>query len=84
MLDPSELPQAQPYDEHNQRLIDNVHPADWVNPEPDGRYNMVVIGAGECEDYFDSRGFGTNAAVTDNSDVHAATCSNGQIDFRSA
>lgn len=45
---------------------------------------LVVIGAGECEDYFDSRGFGTNAAVTDNSDVHAATCSNGQIDFRSA
>ncbi|MGD9237292.1 MAG: mercuric reductase [Desulfobacterales bacterium] len=46
MLNPSEFPQAQPYDEHNQRLIENVHPADWVNREPDGRYNMVVIGAG--------------------------------------
>jgi pyruvate/2-oxoglutarate dehydrogenase complex dihydrolipoamide dehydrogenase (E3) component len=24
----------------------NVHPLGWVNPEPSGRYNMVVIGAG--------------------------------------
>lgn len=24
----------------------NVHPADWVNPEPASRYNLVVIGAG--------------------------------------
>lgn len=46
MLNPSQFPQAQPYDDHNQRLVENVHPADWVNPEPDGRYNMVVIGAG--------------------------------------
>ncbi|KAF4515797.1 hypothetical protein B566_EDAN000032 [Ephemera danica] len=35
-----------PDDEHNQRLIANVHPSDWVNPEPSGRYNLVVIGAG--------------------------------------
>ena len=35
-----------PDDEHNARLIANVHPADWVNPEPLGRYNLVVIGAG--------------------------------------
>ncbi len=38
------LPQAQPLDEHNRRLIANVHPTDWVNPQPAGRYNMVVIG----------------------------------------
>ncbi|MYB54273.1 MAG: FAD-containing oxidoreductase, partial [Acidobacteriia bacterium] len=37
---------AQPLDEHNQRLIRNVHPQDWQNPEPRGRYHMVVIGAG--------------------------------------
>lgn len=37
---------AQPLDAHNQNLLNNVHPADWVNPKPDGRYNMVVIGAG--------------------------------------
>ncbi|MGC4098531.1 MAG: mercuric reductase [Nitrospira sp.] len=26
--------------------VANVDPADWVNPEPPGRYNLVVIGAG--------------------------------------
>ncbi|MBS0152432.1 MAG: mercuric reductase [Nitrospira sp.] len=35
-----------PYDEYNQQLVANVHPADWLNPEPIGRYNMVVVGAG--------------------------------------
>ncbi len=41
-----EFPQARPFDEHNRRLIANVHPMDWSNPEPSGRYNMVVIGGG--------------------------------------
>ena len=35
-----------PMDEHNRALIGNVHPADYVNPEPTGKYNLVVIGAG--------------------------------------
>lgn len=35
-----------PKDEHNQRLEANVHPPDWNNPTPSGRYNLVVIGAG--------------------------------------
>ncbi len=35
-----------PMDLHNQRLVGNTHPLDWVNPEPAGRYNLVVIGAG--------------------------------------
>src|SRR3989442_3004040 len=35
-----------PNDEHNQALVNNVHPAGWVNPQPSGRYNIVVIGAG--------------------------------------
>lgn len=35
-----------PDDEYNQELVANVHPADWVNPEPTGRYNIVVVGAG--------------------------------------
>lgn len=38
--------QPTPMDEHNQRLIDNVHPSDWQNPTPDGKYNLVAIGAG--------------------------------------
>ena len=35
-----------PDDEHNRTLVQNVHPPDWHNPEPSGRYNIVVIGAG--------------------------------------
>lgn len=50
MTDPRSLvesiPELAPLDEHNQQLADNVHPSDWVNPEPAERYNMVVIGAG--------------------------------------
>lgn len=30
----------------NRELSDNVHPPDWINPVPAGRYNLVVIGAG--------------------------------------
>ncbi len=39
------IPQARPMDEHNEQLVRNVHPPDWVNPRPPGRYNMVVGGA---------------------------------------
>src|SRR5262245_65172292 len=39
-------PQIVPADEHNQELLANVHPADWINPEPAERYQLVVIGAG--------------------------------------
>jgi pyruvate/2-oxoglutarate dehydrogenase complex dihydrolipoamide dehydrogenase (E3) component len=35
-----------PDDVYNRRLLDNVHPAVWKNPDPTGRYNIVVIGAG--------------------------------------
>ncbi|MDE3034970.1 MAG: FAD-dependent oxidoreductase, partial [Nitrospirota bacterium] len=35
-----------PDDEYNRTLVKNVHPPAWVNPEPEGRYNIVVIGAG--------------------------------------
>jgi pyruvate/2-oxoglutarate dehydrogenase complex dihydrolipoamide dehydrogenase (E3) component len=35
-----------PRDEHNERLVANAHPLDWVNPEPAPQYNLVVIGAG--------------------------------------
>ena len=35
-----------PNDEHNQKLVHNVHPSNWVNPDPTGPYNIVVIGAG--------------------------------------
>lgn len=35
-----------PDDHHNQKHLSYVHPADWVNPEPKPKYNMVVIGGG--------------------------------------
>ena len=41
-----ELVQLLPKDEHNRTLEANVHPPDWSNPTPSGRYNLVVIGAG--------------------------------------
>jgi pyruvate/2-oxoglutarate dehydrogenase complex dihydrolipoamide dehydrogenase (E3) component len=44
----SALPQISPVDAHNQTLIDNVHPAQWQNPTPSGRYNLVVVGAGSA------------------------------------
>lgn len=36
----------QPLDEYNRKLLNNVHPPDWKNPEPASCYNLVVIGAG--------------------------------------
>jgi pyruvate/2-oxoglutarate dehydrogenase complex dihydrolipoamide dehydrogenase (E3) component len=36
----------EPLDEHNLRLLSNVHPSDWKNPEPKSVYNLVVVGAG--------------------------------------
>lgn len=33
-------------DDHDTRLLANVHPPDWVNPIPRDRYHLVVIGAG--------------------------------------
>src|SRR5262245_56208014 len=35
-----------PRDEHNERLLHNVHPPGWTPPRPAERYNLVVIGAG--------------------------------------
>ena len=37
---------VEPFDRFNQELVANVHPPDWINPEPRGRYHLVVIGAG--------------------------------------
>ncbi len=39
-------PELSPLDEHNRKLLENVHPDDWINPRPAPRYNLVVIGGG--------------------------------------
>ena len=41
-----ELPPIEPQDEANRALLENVHPRAWQNPQPSGRYNLVVVGAG--------------------------------------
>ncbi len=38
--------EAKPLDRHNRQLVSRVHPPDWQNPEPRGKYHMVVVGAG--------------------------------------
>ena len=45
-MNPVVIPEVQPLDEYNRELVANVHPPDWVNPEPARSYNLVVIGAG--------------------------------------
>jgi pyruvate/2-oxoglutarate dehydrogenase complex dihydrolipoamide dehydrogenase (E3) component len=39
-------PQVLPMDKYNSLLVANLHPPEWRNPEPSGRYDLVVIGAG--------------------------------------
>ena len=39
-------PGSLPPHPHDQVLLDNVHPADWVNPEPASSYNLLVVGGG--------------------------------------
>lgn len=41
-----DAPLVLPLDTHNQRLVDNVHPASWENPVPAASYHLVVLGAG--------------------------------------
>jgi pyruvate/2-oxoglutarate dehydrogenase complex dihydrolipoamide dehydrogenase (E3) component len=43
---PLSPPKLSPWDEYNENLAANVHPRDWVNPEPAAKYNLVVLGAG--------------------------------------
>lgn len=35
-----------PMDDQNVKLLDNVHPAEWIEPTFSGVYNLLVIGAG--------------------------------------
>src|SRR3569623_199504 len=35
-----------PPDDFNQLLSQRTSPADWINPKPAGRYNLVAIGGG--------------------------------------
>ncbi|MBZ0257298.1 FAD-dependent oxidoreductase, partial [bacterium] len=52
-----------PQDEHNQKWIQNVRPAGWVNPTPAGSYNLVVIGGGTAGLVTAAAGAGLGAKV---------------------
>lgn len=41
-----EIPAIVPRDQYNEKLAANTHPTEWINPEPQKSYNLVVIGAG--------------------------------------
>ncbi len=41
----SSTPLMEPDDQYNRLLVQNVRPT-WVNPDPSGCYNVVIIGAG--------------------------------------
>ena len=38
--------QILPQTGENRILVENVHPPEWINPDPAPRYNLVVLGAG--------------------------------------
>jgi pyruvate/2-oxoglutarate dehydrogenase complex dihydrolipoamide dehydrogenase (E3) component len=56
-------PLVLPEDEHNDRLVRNVHPPGWTNPTPAGRYNLVVVGAGTAGLVTAAAGAGLGARV---------------------
>ena len=43
---PPDIPSVAPWDDHNQKWVSYVHPSNWKNPTSDGKYNLLVIGAG--------------------------------------
>lgn len=46
MVEPKLRALLEPFDDHNQELLEQVHPPEWVNPVPAERYHLVVIGGG--------------------------------------
>lgn len=46
MIESSQDSPDMPLDGYNQKLLNEVHPADWSPPQPELMYNLVVIGAG--------------------------------------
>jgi pyruvate/2-oxoglutarate dehydrogenase complex dihydrolipoamide dehydrogenase (E3) component len=46
MVPPDPGARVEPFDRFNRELVANVHPDGWINPEPRGRYHLVVVGAG--------------------------------------
>jgi len=60
-------PLVLPADEHNRRLVANVHPPGWVNPEPRDRYHLLAVGAGTAGlvSAIGAAGLGARAALVE-------------------
>jgi len=56
-----------PADEHNRRLVANVHPPAWSNPEPPDRYHLLAVGAGTAGlvSAIGAAGLGARAALVE-------------------
>jgi pyruvate/2-oxoglutarate dehydrogenase complex dihydrolipoamide dehydrogenase (E3) component/uncharacterized membrane protein YdjX (TVP38/TMEM64 family) len=54
---------VQPDDDANRTLLSHVHPPEWTNPTPAGRYNLVVVGAGTAGLVSAAGGAGLGARV---------------------
>jgi len=52
-----------PLDEHNLTLLNHVHPTGWVDPKPQNKYDLVVIGAGAAGLVTSSGAAGVGARV---------------------
>lgn len=70
MSDPTQrpdIPSVNPWDKHNQKWVSAVHPSDWENPTPAGRYNLLVIGGGPAGlvTAFGAAGLGARVALVE-------------------
>lgn len=70
-----------PWDAHNQALVANVHPAEWINPTPSSRYNLVVIGAGTAGlvSAIGAAGLGAKVALVERSLMGGDCLNNGCV-----
>jgi len=68
---------SDPVGPHDARLRANVHPRDWINPTPAGRYNLVAVGAGAAGlvSAAGAAGLGARAAIVER-DLMGGDCLN--------
>jgi pyruvate/2-oxoglutarate dehydrogenase complex dihydrolipoamide dehydrogenase (E3) component/uncharacterized membrane protein YdjX (TVP38/TMEM64 family) len=58
-----EAPLVLPDDQHNRELLRHLHPRGRVDPQPSGRYNLVVVGGGTAGLVSAAGGAGLGARV---------------------
>ena len=76
---------AFPVDRNDINLIKHAHPPHWKNPEPDGPYNLVVIGAGPAglTAARDAAGLGAKVALIERNLIGGACVNVGCIPSKS-